>query len=215
MAILTREHVEEIYSLVIAAGFFLVIFYISKTIPQEQLRELIDSAGVLSPLVWMLLSLITYVVAPLSGTPLLFVGFYAFGKWVILYSLLTGAVGSVINYHIARRWGKELVVKFAGRKIVRYTDHLAKNSNPITLFAIRFFLAGIHDTVSYAAGLTSIKFKQYYIITLAALIPSGFLWYSVTLFATDPIMFTLMTFALTSVLTVAYLGTRWCLKCLR
>lgn len=180
---------EQLATIGLFSIFFITLIVVGNLIPQDTIRRFIESAGAFAPAVWIIVIVIIYVLAPLSGSPLILVGFYAFGRQVILYTVISGAIGSAINFYIARKWGRRLVEKLVGKKSMQKIDSYAEHNGAKMLFAIRIFLPNVHEYVSYAAGLTTMSFKTYYTVTLLAFIPITLLWYTVTLFTNDPLLF--------------------------
>ncbi|EKD85803.1 MAG: hypothetical protein ACD_37C00604G0001 [uncultured bacterium] len=189
-------------SILITVIVFLIIYLLGRTIPQETIKRLIEDAGPLGPFVFILLSLLTYVVAPLSSVPLLFVGFYAFGKTVVIYSVFAAFISSIINFLIARKWGRSIVKKFLGEREMEKIDKLAQNYGLPALFLLRLFQGGIHDFISYAAGLTQIKFSSYILVTILGMIPGAIVWYFVSGRVNDPTSFLALNFALILISTI-------------
>lgn len=182
-----RPNKEQLSVILLFLLFVGALVLIGNLISQEQIRAIIDEAGIYGPVVWVILTVITYVLAPLSGTPMIFVGFYAFGRWVILYTILAGIIGSAANFYIARKWGRNVVERFAGKNNMHKIDSYSQHYGVKATFLLRVFLPNFHEYISYAAGLTTISFKSYFLVTIASFIPIGFLWYIVTLFTNDPL----------------------------
>lgn len=197
--------IKELIFVCLFLAIFAAIFGFNKFIPQESIRAAIDEAGWYGPIVWFFITLLTYILAPLSGTPMLFVGFYAFGRSVIPYTLVVGMLGSAVNFYIAKRWGRSIVQKFVGKHSMEKIDRYALHHGFVTLLLLRLFLPNIHEYISYAAGLTTISFAQYYTATLIGLFSIGTLWYSVSLFTQNPATFMGLSIALSFSLTGIFL----------
>lgn len=196
---------NKLFHLIILILVFAIIYSLGKLIPEETLRDTINSAGIFAPIVFILISLITNIVAPLSGTPVIFVGYYAFGNNVIFLTTIAAYVSFIINFWVARIWGRPLVTKFVGIEAIYKIDSLAKNYGLVSLFFLRVFQGGIHDFVSYAAGLTNMKFSPYLITSLAASIPGTALWYFLSLQVTTPLAFSLLSLLLTFVFSAIFI----------
>lgn len=164
-------------SLTIAILISILLYFWGKQIPQQEIENFVQSAGFWAPVAWIVIHQISYVIAPISGLPFLIVGFYLFGKTVIVYSYFVVLIGATINFWISRIWGRSLVKKFAGQDAIEKIDRFSKEYGVITLIAARMLQGGIGDFVSYAYGLTPMKFSTYVIITALAIIPGNVLWY--------------------------------------
>ncbi len=212
MAFVTRKKLEEVYPLCVALSLFVVMYVVYRFIPEATIRSAITSAGVFGPVLWIIAGILTYVLAPISGAPLLLLGFYAFGKMTIVYSVFVSAVGSVINFWIARKWGRKVVLSLIGQKPMAKLDGVMEHLGPATLFFLRVFLSGPHDSISYLSGLTAISFAEYYAITLLAFIPSTAIWYSSSFITSNPIGFTGVSLGISGGLSVLYFIVRWWYK---
>lgn len=164
-------------------GIFLLIsvglYILGKQIPEDAIASFIKEAGPWAPVVYIVAHQISFIFAPISGLPFLVAGFYLFGKNVVIYSYFVQLIGSSINFAIAKKWGRPIVEKLAGRGALEKIDSLSDEYGKLTLFALRLLQGGIGDFVSYAYGLTPMKFVTYFIITAIAVIPGNVLWYIV------------------------------------
>src|SRR3972149_12031809 len=92
------------------------LIYIQNRIGLEKIRGIIIQAGFWGPLVYILLHLLTHIVAPLQGTPIMFIGFAVFGKWTIIYTYIVALISSATNFWIARKLGRDIVIKLVGKE---------------------------------------------------------------------------------------------------
>ena len=155
----------------------LLLYFLGKQISQETIRTFMESTGPWAPAVWMLAHQISYILAPISGFPFLVVGFYLFGDKTIIYNYIVVISGSSINFLIAKRWGRPIVRKLMGEDSLEKIDKFAKEYGVGALFAARLFLIGLGDYISYAYGLTPIKYSTFISISAVAVIPGYLLWY--------------------------------------
>ena len=147
------------------------LIYIQNQIGLERIREIIIHAGFWGPLVYILLDLLTHIVAPIQGTPIMLIAFAVFGKWAVIYTYIVVVISSFTNFWIARKLGRSFVVKLIGKEGMSKIDHIATHEGTKALIIMRFFQGWISDFVSYASGLTSIKFPVYYLISVLVPIP--------------------------------------------
>ena len=164
----------------ILLAIFLVsvlLYFLGKQISQEELRSFVESAGAWAPIVYILTHQLSYVAAPVSGYPFVIAGFYLFGKTSIIYIYFVQIIGSTINFWIAKRWGRPIVKKLVGENSLEKIDKFAKEYGVGTLFVARLFLVGLGDYISYAYGLTPIKYSTFIAISAVAVIPGHLLWY--------------------------------------
>lgn len=174
---------------ILAVILVLFVYLAGSNIPQETIRQFIKGAGPLGILVFILLTWSTFVIAPLSGAPFLFAGYYLFGQNVIIYTTVAAWIASITNFLIAKRFGRRLVVKLAGPDGLKKVDELTIDYGLPALFITRICLVHFHDVVSYAFGLTRLKFVPYIAVSTLGLIPGTVIWYFLSSKVHDPIRF--------------------------
>jgi len=184
---INRRDYLAIFSII---AIFTALFLIGRLVPEQSLRMVIEKAGPWGVIVLIFSLWITNVIAPLSGSPFLFVGFYSYGQMSVVYAFIAAVIASITNFWIARIWGRNLVIKLAGEKNLEKIDSLTKDYGLQTLFIFRVFLKEFHDVISYAFGLTNLKFKPYFLISTLGMIPATFIWYLISLKIRDPLTFT-------------------------
>src|SRR4030042_2127996 len=138
----------------------------------EEIKSFVRSFGILGPLVLIALITLSIVISPLTSIPFWLVGLALFGFWqTCFYVLISHTVGSAINFLIAQRWGRPIVAKLVGKKTMEKINDVTKIIGLKMLFLARFLGVASAAYVSYAAGLTSMKFKPYLLISIFAAIP--------------------------------------------
>lgn len=173
---ITKKHLAYILPIIILS---LALYVFSNSFETNEIRSFIDKAGIWGSIIYILLLTSTYVIAPLSGTPIFIAGFLAFGKIFIIYNYLATVLGAIINFWISRIWGRGLVKKFVGRENMAKINEFTQNYGVKTLIFFRVFQGHLHDFISYAYGLTNMRFFPYLIVSLLAPIPWLFLWWLV------------------------------------
>ena len=138
---------------------FLFVFSI-KIIQNNSLEHLVESFGIWAPIIFVLLKISTLVIAPLSGTPLYFLGGALFGGvHGLTLSLLGDFLGSTICFYLSRFYGQKVIKIFAGE---RYTEKVVKTvevlKNTKSFIKARIALFFIPELLAYASGLSKIQF---------------------------------------------------------
>jgi uncharacterized membrane protein YdjX (TVP38/TMEM64 family) len=83
-------------------------------------------------------------------------------------------VSAAVNFFIARRYGRQAVLRFVGPKTLDEIDQLSRAEETTLLILARIFGYYFFDVVSYAVGLTRIGFRKYIVYTASfSLIPFG------------------------------------------
>lgn len=190
----------------------LIIYFTFKQIPQETIQGFLQKFGPWTPLMYILLHQISYVFAPISGFPFLLVGYSLFGEKVVIYSYLVVLLGSAINFGLAKKWGRPLVSKMVGEKPIKKIDELTKTYGLTLLIALRVLHGGISDYVSYAYGLTNMKFSTFYITSALATIPGQLIWYYVAVKSESIEQFILLSLGLSVIATGIFLAFNYFLR---
>lgn len=198
------RHLERYIPYILTGFAFLALYLIGTQFSKEEIDSYLKVAGPWGPVALTAFLVLANVVAPLSNSPFVFAGFYAYGRWVIPLTLLAGLISSVTNFFIARYLGRKIVVKLVGEKNIKRADNFIQGNGLLMLFFLRVFQSGYFDYISYVVGLTSLKFTPYIIITLLGFIPGGLLWYLVSLKTDTALEFTAVSITLSSALSIIF-----------
>ena len=123
--------------------------------------------------VYIGLQIVQIVISIIPGQVFQMAAGYIYGFWPALLFAMTGAVaGTAISFMLAKVLGRDFLHIFFGEeKMSYYIERL----NSKKMYAIVFFLyliPGIpKDMVSYAAGVSEIKFKPFIIISALGRLP--------------------------------------------
>ncbi|MBI2112887.1 TVP38/TMEM64 family protein [Candidatus Woesearchaeota archaeon] len=132
----------------------------------ESLQKLMISLGIFAPLAIIGLQILQSLIPILPGGVITIASGFIFGPWRgLLFSLIGAMIGSSIVFFISRRFGKELAVKLMGKKEVVHFHLLFKQKKNWGLYIARMIPIFPSDVVSLGAGLTTISFKQFFIIS--------------------------------------------------
>ncbi|PJA39303.1 hypothetical protein CO179_05540 [candidate division WWE3 bacterium CG_4_9_14_3_um_filter_39_7] len=130
-------------------------------------KTFVVSIGPFGPLVVIIYTIFSHVFAPVIGSPVAVLSFTMYGVPKTMYYMYVGGLfSSIINYWLAHTYGRKLVLKFSGQKTMEQIDFFAEHLGNRVLILSRFFAGGLFDVISYAAGITSMKFSDYYFITV-------------------------------------------------
>jgi uncharacterized membrane protein YdjX (TVP38/TMEM64 family) len=144
------------------------LIYLMNTVGSDRLQAMVEEAGPLAPIVYMLLRALTYVFAPLTTGPIQLASGALFGIWEgIAYSLLGEALGGSINFWIGRRFGRPVVLRLAGEQGLLKAEeyyHLVGEWRGLAL--ARLVLFAMWDFLSYVIGFTPVKYSHYLLVSL-------------------------------------------------
>ena len=85
-------------------------------------------------------------------------------------------LSATVNFWIAKKLGRNLVAKLFGKKDMNKIDQFTEDFGVKSLIFLRIYQGHLVDFISYAYGLTSMKFTSYIVITVLAPIPWLLLW---------------------------------------
>lgn len=159
----------------LAFAILLIVLIIGiNQIGADNIRTTIEQAGPFAPLLFITARVTTYVIAPLTTGPILFLSGIIFEPILaILYSLFAEALGGAINFWIARLLGRRVVLKLVGTDGIARVDQFTSQLASWQMLAYgRLFLFSIWDFLSYAAGFTAVSFRPFLIVSIVVgLIP--------------------------------------------
>lgn len=162
----------------------------------DWLRSTVAQAGPWAPVVYVALRASTYIIAPLSIPGIEIAAGLLFGIWQgAALAVLGQTLGGSTNFWIARLLGGPAVERVAGRLgMARIEELYSRVQGWRGLLFARLVLPG-YDFLSYAAGLTPLRFREYLLVTAAGGIPSTFVHVALGVsLAGDPWMFVAASF---------------------
>jgi len=175
---------------------FVGFLAIGLLVPEAAIRKIVQDAGAFGPLLLILFFWTSNFIAPLSGSPFLFVGFYLYGRQVVLYVAVAALMASITNFLVAKKWGRPLVARLAGEAALAKVDSTSLNYGLPALFFFRLFFKEAHDVVSYAFGLTPLNFWHYFVVSTLGMIPPTLVWYFLSAKIHSAVYFTLVSWAM-------------------
>lgn len=163
-------------------GILLLVLtlYASTFFDEQTVGGVAARLGSLGLVFLMLCVLATQVFAPLSGAVILFVAIklYGYSESMIAF-YCTSMISAPINFMIARRLGRPILLRFLGADGLKEVDSLSLSSDKSLLVTARIFGWYFFDIVSYAIGVTAISIRRFMIYTATySLIPFAFYYYA-------------------------------------
>ena len=137
----------------------------------EALRDWLQARGPLAPLAYIALLVAAIVVSPIPSVPLNVAAGLAFGLvWGTIYTLIGIELGGVIAFLLARHLGRPAVVRYVPAASVEFVDRLADRLGWRGIFLVRLIPLFHFDWISYAAGLTQMRFLSFASASLAGIV---------------------------------------------
>ena len=160
-------------SIVLILLYALNKFNVIKGFGPEEVKNYVDSFGPLAPVVFIIL----FTLVPLTFFPdsiLAIAGGLIFGIYKGFLFIMIGALcGATLSFYLARFLGKGVIEKLIKHDISKFERQLEKNAFLIILL-LRFIPLFPFDVISYGAGLSKIKFKNFITATVVGTIPGIF-----------------------------------------
>jgi uncharacterized membrane protein YdjX (TVP38/TMEM64 family) len=131
-------------------------------------QEWISQFGAWAPLVYVGVQVFQVVVFIVPGDVVQIAGGYLFGVVMgVVYSLIGIAIGSTIDFYVARFLGRTFVEGVFGRERVAQFDSVSESSRARTGFFLLFVIPGIpKDVLVYVAGISTLHFPSFLFVTM-------------------------------------------------
>jgi uncharacterized membrane protein YdjX (TVP38/TMEM64 family) len=145
------------------------IYFLGGIEPQD-LQAWLTQMGIWAPLIYIFLyTLGTILILP--STPLNLSGGAIFGIWWgTLWTSLAALIAAIVAFAFTRTVGRDLIAKKLAGKW-EAIDAEMRQGGLFYMFAIRLLPIIPYGIVNFAAGLTSITFRDYFIGTCLGTIP--------------------------------------------
>nr|WP_089886543.1 TVP38/TMEM64 family protein [Citreimonas salinaria] len=144
-------------------------------VDRETLDGLVEAAGAAGPSVIVAFMTVAVVASPIPSAPIAMASGAAYGHfWGTLWVILGAETGALIAFGLARGLGRGVMKRWFGDRI---EQGLLGSQNALTaaVFASRLMPFVSFDLISYAAGLSTLKFWRFALATLAGIAPASFL----------------------------------------
>ncbi|MFB2937521.1 TVP38/TMEM64 family protein [Aerosakkonemataceae cyanobacterium BLCC-F154] len=144
--------------------------YLLGGINPNQLQLWLKEAGIWAPVIYIVIyTIATILVMP--STALNLTGGAIFGPWLgTLWTSIGAIVAAVVAFIFARTSGREFVARRLAGKW-QAMDAEMQQGGLFYMFAIRLLPIIPYGLVNFAAGLTSIKFRDYLLGTILGTVP--------------------------------------------
>lgn len=158
--------------ILIIIGSFGLNYFLSE-LTSDEARNFIIRLGFWGPLVIIIYIIFSHILAPLAGSPALLLSLAIYGlSRTMFYSYIASMISAVICFFISRKLGRMWVGNLSGGKFLAKVDEFTEYSGTELLIFSRLLGFLFFEIISYAAGLTNISFRRYFIITsLVSILP--------------------------------------------
>lgn len=139
----------------------------------ESVIELIRSYGAYAAVVSFFLMILQSILSPIPALLITLSNAAIFGWWKgALLSFWSSMVGAALCFYIARTLGRDVVEKITTKTGLAKVDEFFERYGKNSILICRLLPFVSFDIVSYAAGLTPIKFWDFFIATGLGQLPA-------------------------------------------
>src|ERR687897_2762955 len=178
-------------ALLVAAGLFGLLYLLSSGFRSEVnqalgllgrgdiagLRDYILSFGLWAPVASCFLMVLQALVAPVPSFLITFANGLAFGVyWGWMLSLFGHVLAAAVCFWISRALGRVPVEVLVGRTGLQSADRWFARWGLYAVFVGRLIPGVAFDVISYAAGLTRMRFRNFIFATTLGIFPQTFLY---------------------------------------
>ena len=172
-----------------------------------EVKQFISSYGVYAAAISFALMVLQSIVAPLPAFVLTFANANLFGWWQgAILSWSSAMAGAALCFYIARILGRDVAEKLTSKAGLKQVDEFFEKYGNNTILICRLLPFVSFDIVSYAAGLTSMSFWDFFIATGIGQLPATIVYSYVGGFLTGGaklfMLGLLITFSLVSLIVM-------------
>ena len=143
---------------------------------RDKLIELVDSAGVFGPLVFVALQIVQVVFSPIPGNVVGLIGGFLFGWWGLLLTTIGSTLGFILIVLLVRKIGRPIIEKLFKPEQIKKFDYITNSKNaPMILFVVFLLPFFPDDLLSALAGLTKIRLGKLITICVLGRLPGNLL----------------------------------------
>ena len=169
---------KKIVVLTIVVFFVVYLLYrYGSFIMHPNLKEwgkVLRSYGKYSPLIFIILYSLKPLILVIPTSAMSILAGRLFGPWLaFIYTMLSCFFSSTIAFYLARYLGKDFVDKLLKGKSLKFENDIEKYGFQI-MFLMRLSFVFPFDPLSYAAGLSRMKYKDFILGTMIGIIPEMF-----------------------------------------
>ncbi|MEK6266244.1 MAG: TVP38/TMEM64 family protein [Clostridium sp.] len=144
----------------------------------ENVKTFVEGCGVFSPVVYIVL----FAVVPLTLFPdsiLAIAGGMCFGMVNgFIYTMIGAMFGGALSFYLAQTLGRKVLNKFI-KKDISNLEKAIKDKGFALVFALRLIPLFPFDIISYAAGFSRVRFKDFALATIFGMIPGIFVFVNI------------------------------------
>ena len=151
--------------ILVAIAVYAVMVLVLRAIGLDNVHQTIRQLGIWSPIVFVAVCAVSLILAPLSSSSILVTSGVLFGPQIgFTLAFLGTLLGCSANFWISRKFGRKFAIRLVGKSNLndmdRFINRLKGHHGILFMMLI---LPISQDLISYAVGLTKIKFSHFFI----------------------------------------------------
>lgn len=178
-----KSQIFTLLVIIICLGIYFFIPFINTWINEsvailsslsiDKVIEFLRSYGKTAAIISFILMILAAILAPIPQFLITLSNAAIFG-WLggALLSWTSAMVGAGLCFIIARYLGRNVVEKFVNKNLLKSTDEYFQRYGKHTILVCRLLPFVSFDLISYAAGLTNMKFKAFFVATGIGQLPA-------------------------------------------
>ncbi len=156
----------------------------------ESVKEYIRSFGVWAVAISFMMMIFQSIAAPIPAFFITFANAAIWGWWKgAILSWSSAMVGAAICFGISRIYGRGVAEKFASKMALDEVEVFFEKYGKNTILVARLLPFVPFDPISYAAGLTSMKFGGFFLATGLGQLPATIVYSYASAKSSDPSTF--------------------------
>ncbi|MEG2787521.1 MAG: TVP38/TMEM64 family protein [Romboutsia sp.] len=170
-----NHKLDKVFKILVSIIIILILGSIiyklfSMNIDVEDIQVYVSSFGKLAPIVYIIM----FALVPLTLFPdsILAIGggiVFGLAKGYI-YTVIGALIGASISFYISRKLGRNFVKKITNEKLDNI-ENIINSKGFFVVLILRLIPLFPFDIISYSAGLTSIKYKDFFMATIIGTVP--------------------------------------------
>ena len=158
-------------------GVIILCFYLYPHLNPHNIGEFAEENNTAAPVIFISIIALRPVLFFLPSLGLTIVAGVLFGTvWGTVYVVIGGTLSTLVGFYFARWIGRDTAKKLVEKNsFLKKMENLAKKHGKNAVLYMRLFNLP-WDLVSYWAGLSGIRFKDFYIASMIPIVPISFLY---------------------------------------
>lgn len=140
----------------------------------ESVNDFLEQYKTAGVFVFIGLQIVQIIISVIPGQFIQFAGGYAYGFWLgYLFAIIGVALGTGITFYFARILGRDAIHTLFGKeRIGKFINQLNSKRSFAIIFVLYLIPGFPKDLITYAAGVSQLKFKALLFLSLVGRTPA-------------------------------------------